>query len=394
MGHLAGVGHVIRRGHVDLVFAVLVGEPGNVLAVRAPYAFALVAAGRCGDVVDGAVACGQGEQVAAGDDEHALRVGREAEGEHLAADVLVFGTAVDVVAVQVDRHLLTFAGLHVVLVDVTAVLENDVLLAERGELAVIFREVRDLARLLGLRVVDEEVHGAVAVGEVIDFVADPHREDVLGVVVRDLLQLRSPHLVDPDVVGLAAAVVFPSAEFAEHPVEGQLLAVGRVAAEAAFRGRNLLGRAAPGVDFAEPASQAAEIVGLAAVDDLLSVGRPAHDDVVGAHAFTHHVAAHKCGIGHAHGFAARHGHGVDFGVAVVLAGEGDGFPVGGDAREHLIAHVRGQPHGGTAIDADTVEVACIAEDDVVAANCGESEQAGFLPVRSEGQQRDDRCKQG
>ena len=349
-------------------------------------------AGRFGDIVHRAAVCGKGIQVAAGDDQHALAVGREAEGEHLSADVLVFGTAVDVVILQIDGHFLAFAGLDIIFVDVAAVLEDDILLRIRGEFAVVLGEVGDFARLAREGVVAEEVHRPVTVGEVVDLVADPHREDVLRVVVGDLLQFGRTHAVDPDVVGLAAAIVFPGAEFAEHPVHGQVLPVGRIAAEAAFGGRNLLGRAAGCVHLAELAAQATESMRLAAIDDLFAVGCPAHDDVVGTHAFADQVTAHEGGIGHAPGFAARDGNRVHFGIAVVLAGESHGLAVGRDAREHFIAHVRGKLDGRTAVEPDAVKVAGVAEDDVVTANGGEPEQPGLLALCCKGQQRKQGCQ--
>ena len=68
----------------------------------------------------------------------------------------------------------------------------------------------------------------VAVGEEVDLVVrSPHRDDVLGWVIGQVLGLLGLEVVDPDVVGHAAAVALPGAELAEDAVVGQLLAVGR-----------------------------------------------------------------------------------------------------------------------------------------------------------------------
>ena len=394
MRHGFGVLHIVGGSHIDLILTVFVGEVGDVLAVGRPAAFTLVGAGGLGHVAHRTVLGGEGEEVAAGDDQHALAVGRKVVGEHLVGHILVFGTAINVVVSEIDGHFLALAGLDVVLVDVAAVFEDHVVLRVGGELAVVFREVGDLADLLGLGVEDEEVHGPVAVGEEVDLIADPHREDVLGVAVGDRVDLGGAHAVDPDVVGLAAAVVFPGAEFAEHPVHGQILAVGGIAAEAAFGGRDLLGGAAVRIDLAELAAEAAERMGLAAVDDLLAVGRPAHHDVVGAHAFAHQVAADERRPGDAPGLAAGHGNRVDFGIAVVLAGEGHGFTVGRDAGEYFVSDVGREFDGVAALDAHAVEVPGVTEDDVVSADGRESEQARLLAVCRKGQQRKQRCQQG
>ena len=63
----------------------------------------------------------------------------------------------------------------------------------------------------------------VAVGNEIDRVARPHRENVLGRIVGNVDRLLAVEIVNPDVVGLAAAIALPGAEFPEDAVVGQLL---------------------------------------------------------------------------------------------------------------------------------------------------------------------------
>ena len=84
----------------------------------------------------------------------------------------------------------------------------------------------------------------------------------------------------------------------------------------------------------------------AAVDDAFAVGGPAVHLIVVAPAFGERAVR---GI---EGELLRHapagGDHVDLLVAVVLAGEGDPFPVGGEFREELEAGMRGEARGGAA----------------------------------------------
>ena len=363
IGQAGGFGHLVGRRGVDLGGRRIIKK-----------------------IHHGAFLGRQGEDVAAGHHQHAFPVGREAVAAHGQVAAAVFGAAPDVVVGELDVHLLRGALLHVVPVDVAAVLEDHEAVGGVGrELAVVFGEGGHLAALLRAGVVHEQVHRAVAVGEVVDLVADPHREDVLGVVVGDLLQLGGAHRVDPDVVGLAAPVVLPGAEFAEHPVHREFLPVRGVGAEAALGGGDELRQAAFGVHQAELAAQAAETPLLAAVDDPLAVGRPAHHDIVGPHPLAHLVAAYEGAVSQAPGLAAGDGDGIDFRVAVVLGGEGHRPAVRRDFREALVADVGGEFHRTAAVDADAIEVACIAEYDFAAADGRETQQARFV--------RGGRCEQ-
>ena len=63
-------------------------------------------------------------------------------------------------------------------------------------------------------------------------------------LLRDILGLFRLEIVDPDVVGHAAAIAFPGAELAEDAVVGELVVVGRIRGEAAARQWQRLGQAA------------------------------------------------------------------------------------------------------------------------------------------------------
>ena len=148
----------------------------------------------------------------------------------------------------------------------------------------------------------------------------------MRLVVGHVFHLLGSRVIHPDVVGHTALVVFPGAELAHHAVVGHLFAVGRVAAEATLGKRNGLRESSLFMNGIKSAVEAcADAV---AVNDGLSVGGPGHHDVVGTHAVAQVVAAVCRGIGHAQRLTARRRNGINLGVAVVLAREGDRLPVG------------------------------------------------------------------
>ena len=132
---------------------------------------------------------------------------------------------------QSDFHLFGFRVIHIQehLVNKTAVLEDDRLVAQGRILHIILRKIRQLLRFLALQVVAVHVHPLVliAVGHEIDLVAVPHREDILSRVLGDVLRVAALKIIDPDIIGLTAAVALPCTELAEDPVIGYLLAVRR-----------------------------------------------------------------------------------------------------------------------------------------------------------------------
>ena len=133
-------------------------------------------------------------------------------------------------------------------------------------------------------------------------------------------------------------------------------------------------------------------------DERLGV-LPGHDEVVRPHAVADVVAAEGGGGGQALGRAAVGGHGVDLGVAVVLAGEGELRAVGREAREGVVARAAGQAARGAAVLVDGVELPGVVEDDLRAVGRREAQQAGgvreFRFLREHRERQDDRkCQDG
>ena len=99
-------------------------------------------------------------------------------------------------------------------------------------------------------------------------------------------------------------------------------------------------------------------------EDVLAVGRPAEDDVVGWM------------IGQALRLAAFCGDDVHVGVAFVLAGEGDPFSIWRKFWENLVAHVRRQSPRRAALARGNPQVAGVGKNHPVLRNIREAKQPG------------------
>ena len=362
--------------HIEFGFTAAVGDIGDILAVGTPSRIAFMGARRAAEVAGHAFLGRDIEDFAPGGHRQSASIGREACRRDVSGHVLALAPGIDIVAGQADFYFLALPGGRVELEQETAFFKDDDLAVGAGELDVVILEIGHFLGGLCLGVIDKEVHRQVAVGEEEDFIPDPHREDVLGLVAGDVDHGVGGRVVNPDVVGHAAPVVFPRPEFAEDPVVGQLAAIGRIAAEAAFRQGNGFGHPA----FRTHLHELSGIAGpdTVAEDDLLAVGRPGHDDVVGSHAVAEVVTAVGGGVGEANRFPALGRYQIDFGVAVVLPGKGDLFSVGRVTGKHLIADVGGQPLGFAPVQRGFVEVPGIGENHFLPVGGRESEQPGFV----------------
>ena len=225
---------------INLVLTGGIADVSDVFPVGTPGSRPLVGTGSLGDIPGDALAHRNVEDLSAGDHSSPLAVRRDAEST--AGDLLQLGTGVNHVGSQGDVDLLGLLRGRIQLVQETALLEDHYLSVGAGELDVEVREIRDLRRGLRGSVVHEYVHVHVAVGCEVYLVSDPHREDILGGVVSNLLHALS--VIDPDLVGHSAPVVFPGTELPHYAVVSQLLPVGGITAETTFGKGKLLRHAA------------------------------------------------------------------------------------------------------------------------------------------------------
>ncbi len=185
-------------------------------------------------------------------------------------------------------------------------------------------------------------------------------------------------LVNPDVIGLTAHIVLPGTELTEHSIHCKILSVRRIRTKPAFGRRNVDRNATFRRDSLELRPKSAETPLFVSEKDFFSVRTPTHHYVVRAHTFADHIAANKSCVCDSFRFTAFHRHCIDFCVSVKLSCKCDSFAIRRDARKYFISHIGCQFLGLTSVDADTVEIACITEDNVVAPHCGESEKSRLV----------------
>ena len=235
--------------------------------------------------------------------------------------------------------------------------------------------VQHFGHLPGGRVVAKDADVPGAAREKIDLPADVDREKIRGLVVGNFHRLESRQRGHPERAGAAAAIVAPGdvggvieAEGRRQRRVGDVRGIRRELAlighgqrqtrrlAAARRHRIQLGVTARGV--ARGAEQ-----------DAPPVRGPAHRDVG------------RRMVGDPMRCAAHGGNGEDVGVAVVLAGEGDGAAVGREHRRGLEADAVGQAGGATAAARHGPQIARIAEGDQFAAQSRCLEQVGLVRRR-------------
>ena len=283
-------------------------------------------AGGAGEVARHSFLAGNIEDVAACAEEQAAAVGRECPRVDEIFHIANLGTGGIALVAHLYVDFCGFARCGVEFVDVAPVLKHYDASVGAWKFHVVLGEISHLGSGFSHGVVAEQVHGVVAVACEENLIANPHGEDVLSYIVGDIIHFPGLGVINPDVVGHTALVVFPGAELAEHAVVGKFLSVGRVAAETAFGQWHLLRHSALGRDGVEASVEArADAV---AIDDILAVAAPAHHHIVGAHAVGKVVAGIGGCVGESGGRAAGSRHEIHLGAAVVLSGEGNLLAIG------------------------------------------------------------------
>ena len=239
---------------------------------------------RVGEVSRVSVLGGDGEDLAAGAEEGPLAVGGDFVVRDARGDVGDPAPGRNLVVLDENRNAFRFLRGQIEAVDESAVLEDDRRRAERRELDVEIGEARQGPRFFGLHVVSIEIHPLVlvAVGEEVNRLSAPHREDIPSLVGRDVFGLFRLEIINPDVVGHPAPVPLPGPEFAEDAVVGQLRVVRGKGTEASARQGKRDGGAALGRNDIELSDEIVPFPHPAAENDAPAVGPPAHNDVIRA----------------------------------------------------------------------------------------------------------------
>ena len=366
----------VLRPDPDLVFAALVADVGDPFPVGRPDRVPLMHPGRLRQVAGRAVLGRHGEHIAPRAQQGPRAIGCDLVGGGLLADIAQAPTADGQVLANLHRDAGDLLGLEVQAIQVPPVLEDNARVAQGGELDGEFLEIGQPSRFPVLQVhhIQVGLPGLLALRDEVDPVTMPHRKQVLGGIGGQAGGLTGSEVVQPEFVGLAAAVALPGAELAEDAVVDHLPAIGREAAPTTARHGQRLRHAAREPGQGQITLEGIPLVAARAVDDRLVV-LPGHDDVVRAHAVRDIVALQGRGVGEAFRFAPLGGHHIHLGVAVVLAGEGERFAVRRKTGEHLESLGVGcQPAGHPALHRHGVQVSRIREDHPVPVQCREPQQ--------------------
>ena len=140
--------------------------------------------------------------------------------------------------------LFVFIAAAVKRIEIPPIFKNDGRSVSRREFHIIIIKITHFAYRSGGKVILKDIHRTVAVGEKINGIAHPHRDDILGGVFRDFFHLLAFEVENKNVIGHPAFVVFPCAEFAKDLVESQLFPIGRVTAKTGRSKRQFFGQPA------------------------------------------------------------------------------------------------------------------------------------------------------
>ncbi len=327
-----------------------------------------------GQVPGGAGLDRRGEDVAAGDEECPLPLRREGKPLELGRRGNPRWALPEPVIRHGDRDRTALPGFRVEHLDLAVELVHD---PPGGPVAARPPDVPEAA--LGHRpgaplghVEGVEVEGAASVGGEVDGAADPDRVAIgVGVADHPAGRLRG-EVEDEEIVGGAAGVALLGPEVAVERGVDDLLSIRRELAGAGLRHRERLGGAAAQGNGEQLRLAGRPAVAARPIDDPRAVVGPAVDLVVPAPARGEGTGGRV--PGQLLRLAAGGRHDVDLLVAVVLPGEGDPLPVGGEAREQLHARVGGDPGGLAAGGWRRPDVTAVGEGDPVAADGGEPEQ--------------------
>ena len=241
--------------------------------------------------------------------------------------------------------------------------ENDRVLADGRKFDVEIFEARELFRCLRGKIDNEQVHSTIAIGDEIDFVVrTPHRTDVLGRIVGQILGRAGFEIMDPNIVGHAAAIMFPGPELAENAVERHFRIVRRKGRESAAWHRHLLRQLGIETDGEERTDEIVERFHPRAKDDQRFRVFPRHHDVIRSHSIRNVIAPERGRNRETFGRAAFCRHHINFAVAVVFRSERDLFSVRRKARERSVTGAARQAAGDAAIFGHGIKLARVTKN--------------------------------
>ena len=373
----------LLRPDPNFILAALVTDIADPFAVWRPHRIALMHPGCLRQVAGGPILGRHREHIAPRTDERSRTVRSDLIGRGLLADIAQPAAADRQIFPNLHRNSHRFLRLEIPAEQVAAIFKDNPGVAQGRELNGEFGEVRQTAGLPGFQVHHIEVGlmRLLALRDEINPISVPHGEDVLRRIAGKTGGFTGPEMMQPNLVGLAAAVALPGAEFAEDSVVGHLLTIRGETAPSTARHRQGLRNSAGEPRQRQFSFERVPVVPARAINHRVIV-LPGNDDVVGAHPIRNIIAFQGRGVGEATRFSALGRHHIDLGVAIVLTGEGQCFAVRREAGEHLEPfRVGGQAPGDASLHGHGVEVSGIGEHHLVSVQCGEPQQPSLVGLK-------------
>ena len=298
---------------------------------------------RTSDILRYAFLYRQVEYFATGSHHNPFAVRRDTGFSQILRTVFYLTTRINIIRRQLDLYLFRLLGSRIHFIKITSIFKNDRIAVCARELHIVFREISHFSGLFGLCVVDKEIHRTVTIREEEYLISDPHRDNILCDIVRNVFYRFLFRIIDPDIIGHTALIIFPGTEFTHHAVIGQLFSVRRIATETAFRQRDHFRKAAFFIHRIQfPVETTTDTV---TVNDTASVRSPVHYDIVRSHAVAQVITLVGCRIGNTQRFSSRRRDRVHFRVSIVLSGKCNCFTIRRKTREHFIPNMRSQTLG-------------------------------------------------
>src|ERR1017187_1689827 len=347
------------RFEVQRVFARFIREVSYRLTVWRPGWRTLHDARRASEIANVALVRGRREDFAVRLKDRAHAGGGDPGFANLARHVLEMRPHFGEVGRHLDGYLVLLLRGDVVDMNLPELFVDDGARPGGGVFDVLPRVFDELIHLLAARIVLEQRYRPVAVGEEIDFVADPHRVEIVRIRARDFFRFQIREIHHPDVAGAPPAVSLPRNEVvtvggelpAVQRLVGHAFHIRRIGSSEGHGKRQSLGQAAFRGNR-EELRIARVAFAIRAEEDSLAVRRPAH---------------HRVRVGmerNAFGNTARGRQGEDIGVAIVLARESDGLAIRREGRGAFLAGAGGEPRGYAALAVDRPQIARIRKDDL------------------------------
>jgi hypothetical protein len=174
-----------------------------------------------------------------------------------------------------NRHVLRLMACEVVELDGAELLDDDGARPGVCSLEIETVAVQSFVHLPALRVIHEQAHGPIAVGQEIHAVTHPHRVMIVRVLPRHLGDARILQIGEPDRRGLAPAIAFPRGlPLAERQIS-DVRAIRRIRGVFDDGQRHLRGEATADRNRVELILTVTEAVAVHREHHVLAVRRPA-----------------------------------------------------------------------------------------------------------------------